>query len=50
MRYSSSLTDVVVVVADRFFPSSKTCSNCEIKKQDLTLADRRPEKHHYFQL
>jgi putative transposase len=29
-----------VVVADRWFPSSKTCSGCGQVKPDLTLADR----------
>lgn len=29
-----------LVVIDRFFPSSKTCSKCGWKKEDLTLSDR----------
>ena len=29
-----------VVFVDRFFPSSKTCSQCGYKKQDLKLSDR----------
>ena len=29
-----------VVLVDRFYPSSKTCSNCGYKKQDLKLSDR----------
>ena len=29
-----------VVLIDRFYPSSKTCSCCGYKKQDLTLSDR----------
>ncbi len=29
-----------LVVADRWFPSSKTCSRCGVVKADLTLADR----------
>ena len=29
-----------IVVADRFFPSSKTCSSCGHVMVDLTLADR----------
>ena len=29
-----------IIVADRFFPSSKTCSACGTVKQDLTLKDR----------
>ena len=31
---------VQIVKADRFFASSKTCSACGNKKDDLTLADR----------
>ena len=27
-------------IIDRFYPSSKTCSNCGWKKEDLTLSDR----------
>lgn len=33
--YGSTLT-----VVDRFFPSSKTCSNCSYLKKDLSLKDR----------
>jgi len=40
IEYKAKLRKCVVVVADRFFPSSKTCSQCGTKKQDLTLADR----------
>ena len=29
-----------VISIDRFYPSSKTCSVCGYKKQDLTLNDR----------
>jgi putative transposase len=29
-----------VLVADRFYPSSKTCSNCGAIKEDLKLSDR----------
>ena len=29
-----------LVIADRFFPSSKMCSNCCILKEDLKLSDR----------
>ena len=29
-----------LVVIDRFYPSSKTCSKCGWKKEDLTLSDR----------
>lgn len=30
-----------VVLVDRFYPSSKTCSNCGYKKLDLKLSDRK---------
>lgn len=29
-----------VAFVDRFYPSSKTCSKCGYKKEDLTLNDR----------
>jgi len=29
-----------LVLANRFFPSSKMCSNCGILKEDLKLSDR----------
>ena len=29
-----------LVIADRWFPSSKTCSGCDEVRADLTLADR----------
>lgn len=34
-----------VVVADRWFPSSKTCSSCGTLRKDLTLKDRTLECH-----
>jgi len=40
VEYKAKLRKCVVVIADRFFPSSKTCSRCGTKKQNLTLADR----------
>jgi putative transposase len=40
IEYKVKLRNCVVVIADRFFPSSKTCSKCGAKKEDLTLADR----------
>jgi len=40
IEYKAKLRNCVVVIADRFFPSSKTCSRCGTKKQNLTLADR----------
>ncbi len=30
----------IVIIADRFFPSSKTCCHCGTIKSALTLADR----------
>ena len=32
--------DKKVILVDRFYPSSKTCSVCRYKKEDLTLNDR----------
>jgi hypothetical protein len=40
IEYKAKLRKCVVVIADRFFPNSKTCSRCGTKKQNLTLADR----------
>ena len=34
------VNDKQVVFIDRFYPSSKTCSVCGYKKQDLRLNDR----------
>lgn len=33
-------TGIELVKADRWYPSSKTCSGCGCKKQDLSLAER----------
>lgn len=40
MEYKSVPYGVTLVFADRFFPSSKTCSNCGSIKKDLKLSDR----------
>lgn len=40
IEYKSAFRGVTITIADRFFPSSKTCSGCGCVKQDLTLADR----------
>jgi len=40
IKYKSEWKGIKVVEADRFFPSSKTCSNCGIVKENLTLSDR----------
>ena len=34
------VNDKQVIFVDRFYPSSKTCSVCSYKKQDLRLNDR----------
>jgi putative transposase len=38
--YKARLYGSLIVVADRWFPSSKTCSCCGVVKATLTLADR----------
>jgi len=40
IEYKAQECGVRVVVVDRWFPSSKTCSGCGCIKDDLTLADR----------
>jgi putative transposase len=40
IEYKAALRGVTITIADRFFPSSKTCSECGCVKQDLTLSDR----------
>lgn len=40
LEYKSKWHNKELIVIDRFFPSSKTCSNCKCVKQNLTLADR----------
>lgn len=40
IEYKSQLSGVKVSKADRFYPSSKTCSVCGNIKQDLKLIDR----------
>jgi putative transposase len=40
IEYKAILRNCIVVIADRFFPSSKTCSNCGQVKEILTLKDR----------
>lgn len=40
IEYKSAWNNISVVVADRFFPSSKLCSCCGIIKKDLKLSDR----------
>jgi putative transposase len=40
LRYKAEWFGVPVVVADRWFASSKTCSNCGAVKEKLSLSDR----------
>lgn len=40
IEYKSLLNGIKVLKADRFYPSSKTCSRCGHVKQDLKLSDR----------
>jgi len=40
LEYKAKETGCVVIEIDRFYPSSKTCSNCGHVKQDLKLKDR----------
>ena len=51
LRYKSIWSDRNIVEINRFYPSSKVCSNCGYKKDDLTLKDREwtcPEcKNHH---
>ena len=40
LTYKCELYGSKLVVVDRWFPSSKTCSNCGAKKETLTLDER----------
>ena len=40
MAYKSKIYDTELRIADRYFPSSKTCSVCGNIKKDLKLSDR----------
>ena len=40
LEYKSKLYGAQVVVADRWYPSSKLCSVCGYKTEDLSLSDR----------
>ena len=52
LKYKADWYGRDLVFVDRFFPSSKLCSNCGVKNDDLTLADREwtcsscNSKHH----
>jgi putative transposase len=40
LGYKGEWNDCLIVTADRFFPSSKTCSECGWVNEDLKLSDR----------
>lgn len=40
MKYKCEWNGIEFIQVDRFYPSSKTCSNCGCIKQDLKLKDR----------
>ena len=40
IQYKSEWNNILVIIADRFFPSSKLCSCCGEIKKDLKLSDR----------
>lgn len=40
LEYKCKVKGIKFVVADRFYPSSKTCSQCGNIKKDLKLKDR----------
>lgn len=40
IEYKASWNNIHVIIADRFFPSSKLCSCCGAIKKDLKLSDR----------
>ena len=40
LEYKCKFRGIQLVVADRFYPSSKTCSQCGEIKKDLKLKDR----------
>ena len=50
LDYKLKMCGGSLIVAPRFFPSSKLCSECGFKKKDLTLSDRTwtcPECHSF---
>lgn len=40
IEYKAKWNNITVILADRFFPSSKLCSCCGMIKKDLKLSDR----------
>ncbi|WNN91782.1 IS200/IS605 family element RNA-guided endonuclease TnpB [Gloeocapsopsis dulcis] len=51
LEYKGNIYGCEIYYVDRFFPSSKRCSNCGYIKEDLTLATREwecPECQHFW--
>lgn len=46
LNYKTKLYVSELVIADRWLPSSKTCSGCRVKKDALTLSERVFECEH----
>jgi putative transposase len=46
LTYKCELYGSKLIIADRWFPSSKTCSNCCAKKETLSLSERVFECSH----
>ena len=40
IKYKSEWSNIKVIVADRYYPSSKTCIECGYIKKDLKLKER----------
>jgi len=40
LEYKCKFNDIELRIVDRFYPSSKLCSCCGFKKDDLKLSDR----------
>ena len=40
MQYKCEWGNIAFITANRFYPSSKTCSHCGAIKKDLRLSDR----------
>jgi putative transposase len=40
IEYKAEWVGIQIVIADRWYPSSKTCSRCGVVKKDLKLSDR----------
>lgn len=45
LEYKSLRYDTTLIIADRWYPSSKLCSNCGFKKDSLTLKERTWKCH-----